>query len=59
MAAGAGLPAVSAEGCGAFRRIIASAWARWAALATTIVTFLLSLYAWSRFDPSTSAFQLT
>jgi NADH-quinone oxidoreductase subunit M len=33
--------------------------ARWAALATTIVTFLLSLYAWSQFDPTTSAFQLT
>jgi NADH-quinone oxidoreductase subunit M len=33
--------------------------ARWAALAATIVTFLLSLYAWSRFDPTTSAFQLT
>lgn len=33
--------------------------ARSAALATTIVTFLLSLYAWARFDPSTAAFQLT
>src|SRR3954467_14019116 len=32
--------------------------ARWAALATTIVTFLLSLVAWSRFDGSTPAFQL-
>ena len=32
--------------------------ARWAALATTIVTFLLSLVAWGRFDPSTSSFQL-
>ena len=32
---------------------------RSAALATTIVTFLLSLWAWSRFDPSTAAFQLT
>ena len=33
--------------------------ARWAALAATLVTFLLSLWAWSRFDPSTAAFQLT
>ncbi len=33
--------------------------ARSAALATTVVTFLLSLWAWSRFDASTSAFQLT
>ncbi|MDB5590933.1 NADH-quinone oxidoreductase subunit M [Enterovirga sp.] len=33
--------------------------ARSAALATTVVTFLLSLWAWSRFDPSTAAFQLT
>ena len=33
--------------------------ARGAALAVTIVTFLLSLWAWARFDPSTSAFQLT
>src|SRR3954468_7867290 len=32
--------------------------ARWAALATTVVTFLLSLIAWSRFDGSTPAFQL-
>ncbi|WP_112664105.1 NADH-quinone oxidoreductase subunit M [Microvirga flavescens] len=32
--------------------------ARWAALATTIVTFLLSLVAWSRFDAGSSAFQL-
>ena len=32
--------------------------ARWAALLTTVVTFVLSLYAWSLFDPSTSAFQL-
>ncbi|MGO4705463.1 NADH-quinone oxidoreductase subunit M [Microvirga sp. 2MCAF38] len=32
--------------------------ARWAALATTIVTFLLSLVAWSRFDTGSSAFQL-
>ena len=33
--------------------------ARSAALITTIITFLLSLYAWGRFDPSSSAFQLT
>ncbi|MGA0593725.1 NADH-quinone oxidoreductase subunit M [Enterovirga sp. CN4-39] len=33
--------------------------ARWIALFTTLATFLLSLYAWSRFDPTTSAFQLT
>jgi NADH-quinone oxidoreductase subunit M len=32
--------------------------ARWAALAATIATFLLSLVAWARFDPSTPAFQL-
>ena len=33
--------------------------ARSAALATTLVTFLLSLWAWGRFDPSSAAFQLT
>lgn len=32
--------------------------ARWAALATTIVTFLLSLVAWGRFDTGSSSFQL-
>lgn len=32
--------------------------ARWAALATTIVTFLLSLVAWSRFDTGSASFQL-
>ncbi|HZY14545.1 MAG TPA: NADH-quinone oxidoreductase subunit M [Beijerinckiaceae bacterium] len=32
--------------------------ARWAALSTTIIVFLLSLYAWARFDPSSAAFQL-
>src|SRR3954464_14571385 len=32
--------------------------ARWAALATTVVTFLLALVAWSRFDGSTPALQL-
>jgi NADH-quinone oxidoreductase subunit M len=32
--------------------------ARWAALATTVATFLLSLYAWRRFEPSLSTFQL-
>ncbi|GJD50475.1 NADH-quinone oxidoreductase subunit M [Methylobacterium crusticola] len=32
--------------------------ARWAALATTLATFLLSLVAWSRYDSSTAAFQL-
>ncbi len=32
--------------------------ARWAALATTIATFLLSLVAWSRFDTATASFQL-
>jgi NADH-quinone oxidoreductase subunit M len=31
---------------------------RWAALLTTIVTFLLSLYAWALFDPTSAAFQL-
>ncbi|TDR94233.1 NADH-quinone oxidoreductase subunit M [Enterovirga rhinocerotis] len=33
--------------------------ARWGALITTIITFLLSLYAWAKFDPNTAAFQLT
>lgn len=32
--------------------------ARWAALITTIVDFLLSLYAWSKFDVTSAAFQL-
>jgi NADH-quinone oxidoreductase subunit M len=32
--------------------------ARWAALATTVVTFLLSLVAWSRFDTGSASFQL-
>lgn len=32
--------------------------ARWAALATTVATFLLSLVAWGRFDIGTSSFQL-
>jgi NADH-quinone oxidoreductase subunit M len=32
--------------------------ARWAALATTIATFLLSLVAWVRFDTATASFQL-
>jgi NADH-quinone oxidoreductase subunit M len=32
--------------------------ARWAALATTIATFLLSLVAWGRFDTATASFQL-
>ncbi len=31
---------------------------RWAALLTTVATFLLSLYAWSLFDTSSAAFQL-
>ena len=31
---------------------------RWAALLTTLVTFLLSIYAWHLFDPATAAFQL-
>ncbi|KAA2243986.1 NADH-quinone oxidoreductase subunit M [Salinarimonas soli] len=31
---------------------------RWAALATTVITFLVSLVAWARFDLSTSEFQL-
>jgi len=30
---------------------------RWAALWTSLITFVLSLYLWSDFDPSTSAFQ--
>ncbi|MBV1702495.1 MAG: NADH-quinone oxidoreductase subunit M [Hyphomicrobiales bacterium] len=32
---------------------------RWAALLTTLFTFVLSLVAWSRFDPTTAAFQMT
>lgn len=32
--------------------------ARWAALATTLATFILSLVAWGRFDASTANFQL-
>ncbi|GGC56179.1 NADH-quinone oxidoreductase subunit M [Chelatococcus reniformis] len=32
--------------------------ARWAALATTVVTLLLALVAWSRFDAGSAAFQL-
>jgi NADH-quinone oxidoreductase subunit M len=32
--------------------------ARWAALVTTVVTFVLSLIAWSRFDAGSAAFQL-
>jgi len=31
---------------------------RWAALITTLATFLLSLWAWRLFDPSSAAFQL-
>ncbi len=31
---------------------------RWTALLTTIITFMLSLYAWSLFDVSSAAFQL-
>jgi NADH:ubiquinone oxidoreductase subunit 5 (subunit L)/multisubunit Na+/H+ antiporter MnhA subunit len=31
---------------------------RWAALATTVITFLVSLVAWARFDISTAEFQL-
>ncbi len=32
--------------------------ARWAALLTTLITFLLSLWAWKMFDPASAAFQL-
>jgi len=32
--------------------------ARWAALVTTIITFLLSLVAWGQFDTSTASFSL-
>ncbi|MCP8938284.1 NADH-quinone oxidoreductase subunit M [Alsobacter sp. SYSU M60028] len=31
---------------------------RWIALAATVITFLLSLVAWGRFDPANPAFQL-
>ena len=30
--------------------------ARWAALGTTVIVFLLSLYAYSKFDPSSAGF---
>ena len=32
--------------------------ARYAALFTTLITFILSLIVWSKFDPTSSAFQL-
>ena len=32
--------------------------ARWAALAATVVTFVLSLVAWGRFDPANPGFQM-
>ena len=32
--------------------------ARWIALWTTLITFVLSLFAWAQFDPSKSGFQL-
>jgi NADH-quinone oxidoreductase subunit M len=32
--------------------------ARWAALSTTLATFLLSLWAWGKFDPANASFQL-
>ena len=32
--------------------------ARWAAMTTTLATFLLSLYAWSKFNPALAGFQL-
>ncbi|CAH1673561.1 MULTISPECIES: NADH-quinone oxidoreductase subunit M [unclassified Chelatococcus] len=32
--------------------------ARWGALITTVITFLLALYAWTQFDASNPAFQL-
>jgi NADH-quinone oxidoreductase subunit M len=32
--------------------------ARWAALAATVLTFVLSLVAWARFDPGDAGFQL-
>ncbi|NDA47088.1 MAG: NADH-quinone oxidoreductase subunit M, partial [Alphaproteobacteria bacterium] len=32
--------------------------ARWAALWTTLITFVLSLFAWSLFDPASASFQL-
>ncbi|ACB95997.1 NADH-quinone oxidoreductase subunit M [Beijerinckia indica] len=32
--------------------------ARWAALITTLITFALSVYAYTQFDPASSAFQL-
>jgi len=31
---------------------------RWIALFTTLATFILSLVAWNKFDPSSAAFQL-
>ena len=32
--------------------------ARWAALLTTLVTFALALYAWTKFDPAVAGFQM-
>ena len=32
--------------------------ARWAALWTTLITFVLSLFAWAQFDPASASFQL-
>ena len=33
-------------------------WARWVALITTTVTFLLSLLVWNQFDPANPGFQM-
>ena len=32
--------------------------ARWAALWTTLITFVLSLFSWAQFDPASASFQL-
>jgi NADH-quinone oxidoreductase subunit M len=53
------LPLVGAGFIFALRGDDEATWmnARWAALVTTIVTFLLSLYVYAKLDPTSSAFQ--
>lgn len=53
------LPLIGAAFIAALRGDDEATWrnARWAALITTIVDFLLSLYVYAKLDPSSSAFQ--
>ncbi|HKH81929.1 MAG TPA: NADH-quinone oxidoreductase subunit M [Methylovirgula sp.] len=53
------LPLVGAAFISALRGEDEATWtnARWAALVTTIIDFLLSLYVYAKLDPSSSAFQ--